>query len=120
MTGESEVAVSVCLCTYHRQAALTACLRSLLNQACNFAFEVIVTDNDCNCSAKTVVDSLRHDFITAEIPLTYLVEPIQNIALARNRGVCSARGKYVAFLDDDECAATYWLKELHALVVELG
>ena len=76
---------------------MSACLRSLLNQTCDLAFEVIVTDNDCDCSGERVVESFRHEFETAEIPLTYLVEPIQNIALAQPEG-SAARGKYVAFL----------------------
>jgi len=42
----------------------------------------------------------------------YCVEPIQNIALARNRALENAKGEFVAFIDDDEFPTSEWLLNL--------
>src|SRR5262249_58025127 len=38
-----------------------------------------------------------------------LEEPVRNIAVARNRGVDAAAGRWLAFIDDDEAAEEEWL-----------
>jgi len=110
--------VSVCLCTYKRPQFLSDCLDSLLIQVFEKSFEIIVTDNDCKRSAELIIINKRTAFQGKMIPLTYLVEPIQNIALARNRCVASAKGQFVAFIDDDERASVVWLQNLYHALVE--
>jgi succinoglycan biosynthesis protein ExoM len=46
------------------------------------------------------------------IPISYCVEPRQNIALARNKAVEHATGDFVAFIDDDEFPTRRWLLNL--------
>ena len=47
-----------------------------------------------------------------DIPVTYCVEPRQNIALTRNKAVQAAHGDYVVFIDDDEFTVPKWLLTL--------
>jgi succinoglycan biosynthesis protein ExoM len=44
-----------------------------------------------------------------ELPIRYDIQPIQNIALTRNRTVELAQGDWLAFIDDDERAPPGWL-----------
>jgi succinoglycan biosynthesis protein ExoM len=60
-----------------------------------------VVDNDPEASALSVV---RDDG-----PERWFHEPRRNIARARNRGLDVARGKWVAFVDDDEVVDEGWL-----------
>lgn len=112
MKHDNEIEVSVCLCTYKRPEKLAQCLESLLNQVFAQTFEVIVTDNDYKRSGEHVVEQFKTPFQNKGISLLYLVEPVQNIALARNRSLKPARGDLVAFIDDDEYAAENWLEKL--------
>jgi succinoglycan biosynthesis protein ExoM len=105
--------ISICLCTYKRAELLTNCLISLLNQNNSLQFEIIVTDNDSACSGKPVFDRMEAQFSEAGVPFFYQVEPVQNIALARNRCVRVARGEFVAFMDDDEIASPSWINNLY-------
>ncbi len=74
-----------------------------------FDYCVVVADNDANESAKPVVAALRHRF---RREIIYCVEPEQNIASARNKGLAHAKGKYIALIDDDELPQSDWLFHL--------
>jgi glycosyltransferase involved in cell wall biosynthesis len=70
---------------------------------------VVVADNDRLRSAEAVVS----DFAAAcNIPITYCVEPQQNISLARNKAIDNATGDFIAFIDDDEFPTQNWLLTL--------
>jgi glycosyltransferase involved in cell wall biosynthesis len=66
-------------------------------------------DNDEKGSAEKTVRDLR---MQLSMPLSYQVEPEQNIALARNRAIAMATGDFIAFIDDDEVPTKSWLMNL--------
>ncbi len=75
-----------------------------------FTYSVVVVDNDHLRSAEAVV----LDFAAAStVPVTYFVEPLQNICLARNRAIANAAGEFIAFIDDDEFPEKHWLLMLY-------
>jgi glycosyltransferase involved in cell wall biosynthesis len=78
-----------------------------------FSYSVIVVDNDHMASAHAVVAASK---ALSRVAVTYLVEPKQNIALARNKAVNNALGDYIAFIDDDEWPATDWLLNLFKIL----
>lgn len=103
--------ISVCICTYKRPHLLKRLLDELDAQEENglFTYSIVVTDNDHLQSARTVVS----DFAAGStIPVTYCVEPQQNISLARNKAIENAAGDFIAFIDDDEFPTKYWLLTL--------
>src|SRR5690348_4535548 len=93
--------ISVCICTYKRERFLKRLLRELDAQETEgeFTYSIVLADNDVSESGRAVAAEFRQ---TSTIPITYCVEPEQNIALARNRAVANATGDYIAFIDDDE------------------
>jgi succinoglycan biosynthesis protein ExoM len=106
--------ISVCVCSYRRPDALRDCLDSLLRQDIGETFEVVVADDDVDQSALGCVTELTPRFLERGIPLIYVSEPHQNIALARNSAVAHSHGSLIAFIDDDETAAETWLTTLSA------
>lgn len=110
--------VSVCLCTYKRAALLSICLKHLFCQTTARSYEIIVVDNDAEGSAKDIVNSFQAEAGKRRIRLRCFIEPEQNIALARNKGVAACDGEYIAFIDDDEYAAHDWLERLFNTLVE--
>lgn len=103
--------ISVCILTYRRSELLFKAIKSALSQVTNelFTFSLIVIDNDVDMTAKSIVDEIK---IKSDIVIDYYVEPVKNIALARNLALSKAKGDYIAFLDDDEFADCFWLLEL--------
>jgi glycosyltransferase involved in cell wall biosynthesis len=93
--------------TFRRPAPLARLLESLARQKLppGVGIEVIVVDDDPEASAAPVA----RRFAGGPHPVHYLVDGRRNLARARNRGVEAARGRWLAFVDDDEVAAEDWL-----------
>ena len=85
--------VSVIIPTYRRAAFLAETLESVVAQTFT-DYEVIVVEDG------------SHDAPDALLPygdrITYLWQPNQGVGVARNTGAAKARGRWLAFLDDDD------------------
>jgi succinoglycan biosynthesis protein ExoM len=103
--------ICVCICTYKRTEYLQRLLTELEKQETGsiFDFSIVIVDNDKTESARQTVESHAQ---RSRIPIKYVVQPEQNIALARNKAVENAEGDLLAFIDDDEYPAEKWLIEL--------
>jgi glycosyltransferase involved in cell wall biosynthesis len=112
INNKTSLDVSISLCTYKRVLLLRQCLEHLIHQETSRRFEIVVVDNDAEGSAETVVNSFRENAEKMKIPLSYFIEPVQNLVLARNKGIAECSGRYVAFIDDDEYAIAGWLERL--------
>jgi len=103
--------VAVCICTFKRSLLLPNLLRHLESQRTDgiLTYDVVIADND---SAQSAEHAVREFAATSQLPITYCVEPIQNISLARNRAIAHATGDFLAFIDDDEVPTKDWLYQL--------
>jgi glycosyltransferase involved in cell wall biosynthesis len=91
--------VSVIIPTYNRARIVGEAIDSVLSQRYN-DFELIVVDDGSTDGTEELVASY--------LPrLTYLYQEHQGVSAARNRGIASARGEYLSFLDSDDL----WLKD---------
>ena len=101
---------SIVVPTYQRPVQLAACLQALsrLDYA-RQRFEVIVVDDGSKTPPDVTVDSFRD-----RLQLILLVQLHSGPATARNTGAMRARGKYLAFTDDDCLPAPDWLQALAA------
>jgi succinoglycan biosynthesis protein ExoM len=109
--------VSICIATYRRPEPLRALLGDIAALS-RTPFEVVVIDNDAAGSARSVVDECKR--LGFPCPLHYDIQPQQNISLTRNRSVELARGRWLAFLDDDERVPAAWLQQLMTAVHAYG
>ena len=111
--------ISVCICTYKRPHLLTNLLEELQKQRTSdlFSFSIVVVDNDVNESAKTIVEDFKQKSL---VNIDYFIEPGQNISLARNKAVVSARGNLVAFIDDDEYPEPNWLFNMYKTLIDIS
>ena len=98
----------MCVCTYKRIELLNILLEKLQWQITNnfFNYSIIVVDNDYKKSAKNTVQKFEKN---GHVEICYLVEPEQNISLARNKAIKNAMGDFVAGIDDDEYPGKDWL-----------
>jgi succinoglycan biosynthesis protein ExoM len=119
VTAKKMQHLSVCICTFKRPELLKRLLPSLTTQCTQglFTYSVVVADNDGMQSARPVVAAFSSE---SHLPITYCVEPNQNIALARNKALGSAKGDFVAFIDDDEFPANDWLCNLFKSCLAYG
>jgi glycosyltransferase involved in cell wall biosynthesis len=103
--------IDVCICTYRRPRLLQRLLEALcdLETEGRFTCAIVVADNDRLESSRIPVAAFA---ASGRLPISYCVEPRQNIALARNKAVEHAKGDFLAFIDDDEFPTRRWLLNL--------
>jgi glycosyltransferase involved in cell wall biosynthesis len=105
----SSPVISAVICSYNRRALARRAVESLLAQSApHDRFEIVFVDN--NSSDGTVADALA---LARSFPqLRVFRETRQRLSFARNRGAKEARGRFVAFLDDDAVASPGWINAL--------
>ena len=102
--------VSVVICTRNRCGDLVNALRSAVEQQENAPpYEVVVVDN-----ASTDATAHAVNRFATNGTVRYVHEPTLGLCHARNTGWRTARGEYIAYLDDDATASPTWV----AAVVE--
>jgi GT2 family glycosyltransferase len=96
--------ISVVIVTHNRPRDATAAVQSCLRQS-RRPHEVIVVDDGSASPYAGPVRSSRLRILR--------VHSSVGVSHARNRGVRAARGRFVAFLDDDAIADVGWLEAVH-------
>lgn len=93
--------VSVVLPTFRRPLLLRAALESIArSKGCSRDdVEVIIVDNNSRDTTPDVVAEIAQSF---PFPLRYILESIQGVSVARNRGAAEARGDLIVFMDEDQ------------------
>jgi glycosyltransferase involved in cell wall biosynthesis len=109
--------ISVVVCTQNRAGMLREALASLFDLATEerFTYEIVVVDNGSTDETPQVISEAAR---ASKNSLRGVSEPQKGIVPARNRGIREARGRWVAFFDDDQLADPWWLVELWQLAEE--
>jgi glycosyltransferase involved in cell wall biosynthesis len=100
--NDSRDLVSVIIPTFNRALICKRAVDSVLSQT-HRNVEVIVVDDGSTDRTKEVICDL-------DKRVKYIWQPNAGVSAARNRGMDSAQGEFVAFLDDDDRWAPYKLE----------
>jgi len=107
MNNES-LLFSVIIPTYNRPDRVQECLDSLLKlDYRRDRMEIIIVDD----GSKTPLDEIIRPYQN-QINITLIRQENSGPAKARNTGALTAKGKFLAFTDDDCTPTSDWLKEL--------
>jgi glycosyltransferase involved in cell wall biosynthesis len=93
------ILVSVIIPTYNRKDIVLDAIQSVINQTVK-DFEIIVVDDGSSDGTKEYLTSLN-------LPIKIISKENGGVSSARNIGIKSSQGKYIAFLDSDDV----WLPE---------
>jgi len=99
--------VSIILPTYNRPQSLETCLRALSKLLFQRPWEVIVVDDGSDHDLSTLINGFKND-----LNILLIQQNNNGPASARNHGVTHAKGKYIAFIDDDCEPNVDWLTRL--------
>jgi glycosyltransferase involved in cell wall biosynthesis len=109
------IVISVVVCTYNRAHLLRQCLQSLADQTLDKqSFEVIIVDSNSTDESPGIIRS----FSLSEPNFKVISETRMGLSYARNRGCLNARGKYVAYTDDDCRLPPEWLEIARSIIGE--
>jgi glycosyltransferase involved in cell wall biosynthesis len=111
--------ITVTVCTHNRARSLQRTLASLaqMNVPPDVTWELIVVDNNSSDDTRSVVEEFAR---TSGLNVRYVFEAKQGLSHARNTGVREARGKVVAFTDDDVVVDSNWITGLGAALLGLN
>ncbi len=103
--------VVLALCTYKRPNIFSECMQTIseLKIPENIRVELLVIDNDAECSAKNTVGKYQNYL---KIPMHYFVEEKRGLSNARNRLITEAvnlGASHIAMFDDDILLPENWL-----------
>src|SRR5215211_2485879 len=103
--------VSVVLCTHNRYETLRNALRALAMTTVpsGLDWEVVVVDNNSSDRTRIVVEEFARQ---APCEAVYVFEARQGKSFALNSGIARARGRILAFTDDDAVVDVEWLSAI--------
>ena len=105
----SPIRVSVVVPTYRREALLLTCLEALANQRFDAQqYEILVADDANQPTTRAVVEQFQNR-CRAQVRYVAVVSA-HGPAAARNAGWRAARGRVIAFTDDDCLPDPNWLR----------
>lgn len=115
--SRAAVDATVLIATFNRAVLLDETLTWLarMQTAPSLSWEVIVVDNNSTDETRSVVERHQQHF---RVPLRYLFEPRQGRSSALNTGILEARGRVLAFTDDDVRVQDGWLDSACAPLME--
>lgn len=107
--GEPPLDATVCICTWNRSHSLDRALRSVgeLRIPSGLRWETLVVDNGSDDDTAAVLS--RH---AGRLPLRVVHEPLPGVGNARVRGLAAARGRLIAWTDDDVEVDPGWLASI--------
>ena len=92
--------VSVCVITYNHELYIGDCILSVLNQAVNFKFEIIVGDDCSTDSTSLIIEDYRFRFPSI---IKYISQPVRSYGPLNYEAVhAAATAEYVAHVDGDD------------------
>lgn len=99
------VKLSVIVCTHNRSHLFTSCLNSLVNQTLSVRdFEIVIVNNKSTDDTQAIAET----YAGSHGNIRVINELKQGLSHARNRGWQEAKGKYVAYIDDDAKTPSDW------------
>jgi hypothetical protein len=105
------VDMSVVICTRNRAESLKRTLHRFpeISIPGECSWEIVVVDNRSTDSTRSVIEEFR---LSSGLNVTYVYEPGRGLSHARNSGLREAKGRIVAFTDDDIIVDTQWIQEI--------
>lgn len=100
---------------YNAGRYLAECLESVRSQSFT-DFRVVVVDDGSTDGSRETADR----FAAADSRFTVVSTPNKGVSAARNLGIDMAEGRYIGFVDADDCLLPGALETLHSCAVERG
>jgi glucosyl-dolichyl phosphate glucuronosyltransferase len=100
--------ISVIICTHNRSELLRKAMHGLARLIVppGLSWEVLVIDNNSTDDTRVAVEEFQRTGLTETL---YVFEGRQGKSFALNSGVAHARGRVLAFTDDDSVVDSEWL-----------
>lgn len=96
--------VSIVICAYNEEKFIKDCILSVIEQKTSFLFEIIVVNNNCTDETETIVRSIDDVVLVDEMQ--------KGLACARQKGLETAKGDIIVYIDADVRLTPGWLQAI--------
>lgn len=101
--------ISIIICTYNREKYIGQLLNSLAqNDYPVTDYEIILVDNNCTDNTHTICQQFAEEH--SDITFRYVIEPVQGLSAARNKGIKEAKGDIIIYVDDDALVDSNYIR----------
>ena len=105
------VHVSLIIPVFNAETYLESCITSLLQQTFSHCEFIFVNDGSTDGS-KSVLEYFQQK----DKRIVLINQENLGVSAARNKGISKAKGKYIGFVDSDDCVLDIYLEELYNLI----
>ena len=105
--------ISVIVPVFNTEEYLNRCLDSIINSTYKELEIICVDDGSTDCSAE-----ILEQYASIDNRITIIHQDNQGVSVARNKGMESAVGEYVCFIDSDDCIHEQFFTYLHRAITE--
>ncbi len=105
--------ISVIMLTYNREKMLSGMIECILKQTMK-DFEFVIVDNGSTDGSGRIAE----EYAKKDQRIRVIHRDRGSIGSGRNTGLDNARGRFVAFVDDDDSCTEDYLAFLHKLITE--
>lgn len=110
-----DILLSVIIPMYNSEKYIKKCLESLYNQTLDKKkFEIIIIDDESSDDSMKICNEYRDRFNN----IKFISEGHKGVAIARNRGIEAAAGKYITFVDSDDFIDNSMLEKMIKSVLD--
>lgn len=105
---DSQVDVSVIVPVYNIEKYIGQCIQSLMGQKTEFVYEVLLVDDGSVDSSGMICDKYAENYPMVSV----MHQENKGLSCARNAGLEKVRGRYISFVDGDDCVEQDYIQVL--------
>ena len=105
--------ISIIVPIYNVEKYINRCVDSIINQSYKNLEIILVDDGSTDCCG-----SICDDYIKQDSRIKVIHKKNEGLGLARNSGLDSAFGKYVTFIDGDDCIGIEHIETMYKSIKE--
>lgn len=109
--------ISLIIPVYNVEKYIKECFRSVLQQLPEDC-EVICVDDGSTDDSIASIKTLKPEFKTTFVRVSFISQENQGVSIARNKGVDIAKGRYLSFLDPDDMISNNYFERLKQVIKE--
>ena len=104
---------SIIVPIYNIEKYLKKCVDSILSQDYN-DFELLLIDDGSRDSSSTICD----EYAEKDSRIKVIHKPNGGLVSARNKGVETATGQYICYVDGDDWVGPHWLQKIYKVIIK--
>lgn len=108
--------ISIVVPVYQVNKYLGTCLDSLLNQNFKYKYNIILVDSNSGDGSDKICDDYEMRYSDKVFHFRY--DTYLTVSESRNLGILHSNGKYITFVDGDDCVNDDYLSSLYNCMIE--